>query len=41
MSDPNDKFGNSGPTTELPHNHTHLVINFQSDASWKIHIHTV
>ena len=28
-SHPNVKFGNSGPTFELSHNHTHLGLNFQ------------
>ena len=40
ISHPYEKFGNSGPTIELSHNHTHLGLNFQSDACWKIHIQT-
>ena len=29
-SHPHVKFGNSGPTFELSHNHTHLGLNFQN-----------
>ena len=39
-SHPIVKFGNSGTTIELSHNHTHLGLNFQSDAGWKVHIQT-
>lgn len=31
------KFGNNGPDVLLSNNHVHLGLNFQSDASWKLH----
>ena len=40
ISHPNVKFGNSSPTIELSHNHTHLGLNFKSDAGWKVRIQT-
>lgn len=31
------KFGNNGIDVLLSNNHVHLGLNFQSDASWKLH----